>query len=234
MGAVVVSNSYGIDESSVTDDHAPATDPVPYRQESYDHPGVPIVAASGDQGYKLDALYPASLSTVIAVGGTTLKPDDGARGWTETAWATNYKGSAAGAACSAHIAKPSWQHDKACPNRTVADVSAVADPFTGLAVYDSIRIPNGPEPGWLKIGGTSAATPLIASMYALSGHTAGVRDASGLYAHRDRLHDVVGGSVSVPASGQECPQSSYLCTARKGYNAPTGLGSPDGLGVFAP
>ncbi|MFC4330770.1 S8 family serine peptidase [Streptomyces andamanensis] len=234
LGATTVSNSYGGPESDVTDNRSHGTGPDPVRAASYNHPGVPIVAAAGDAGFQLDALYPATLSTVTAVGGTTLKKSDTARGWSETAWATNYKGGAAGAGCSAHVAKPAWQHDRDCPNRTLTDISAVADPVTGLAVYDSIRDPNGPPAGWMKVGGTSASAPLVAAMYALAGHTEDVRDASRLYAHRDRLNDISGGSVSVPHSGQECPASSYLCTALRGYDGPTGLGTPDGLGAFAP
>ncbi|MFC8709835.1 S8 family serine peptidase [Streptomyces sp. NPDC057197] len=234
LGASAVSNSYGLGESYVTENDLAHPGPLPSRRASYDHPGVAVVASSGDSGYQLDASYPASLGTVISVGATTLERSDGPRGWTETAWTPNSRGSAGGAGCSAHIAKPSWQHDTACPNRTVTDVSAVGSPYTGLAVYDSVPDPNGPPPGWLKVGGTSASAPLIAAMYTLAGHTDAVRDASGLYAHRDRLNDVVGGGVSVPHSGQECPASSYLCTALRGYDGPTGLGTPKGPEAFAP
>ncbi|MFJ2960619.1 S8 family serine peptidase [Streptomyces sp. NPDC087270] len=231
LGADAVSNSYSATETDSWDNLAAAKDGTPVGASSYVHPGVPILAASGDSGYQLDAPYPADLTSVIAVGGTSLNRSDTARGWTETAWGPGQAQSGAGAACSAHVDKPAWQHDTACPGRTVADISAVADPYTGLAIYDSTPDPGDQLPGgWLHAGGTSAATPLVAAMYVMAGATATVDDASGLYAHPGRLNDVAGGrNVSIPGSGHECPTTSYLCTSLPGYDAPTGVGSPDGL-----
>lgn len=234
LGADVVSNSYSAAESYMTDNDVQAEGGLPPLRASYAHPGVPILAATGDYGFQLDAPYPADLTSVIAVGGTSLTRSDTARGWTETAWGPTQRPSGAGASCSAHIDKPTWQHDAACPGRTVADVSAVADPYTGLAVYDSTPDPaDGLPGGWLHAGGTSASTPLVAAMYVMAGPAAGIKDASGLYAHSSDLNDVVGGpSVSIPGSGQECPPTTSMCAALKGYDAPTGLGSPDGLAAL--
>ncbi|MBY8881826.1 S53 family peptidase [Actinacidiphila acidipaludis] len=231
LGAAAVSNSYSAAESAVTDNDLTAKGGLPASAASYAHPGVPILAASGDSGFQLDAPYPADLTSVIAVGGTSLSRSDAPRGWTETAWGPVQRPSGAGAACSAHVDKPSWQHDAACPGRTVADISADADPYTGLAVYDSTPDPaDGLPGGWLRAGGTSAATPLVSAMYVMAGPAAGVKGAAGLYTHRDHLDDVAGGaSVSIPGSGHECPASSTMCAALPGYDAPTGLGSPDGL-----
>jgi subtilase family serine protease len=234
LGANAVSNSYSAAESAVTVGGATTGSGLPSSAASYLHPGVPILAASGDSGFQLDAPYPADLTSVIAVGGTSLSRGDTARGWTETAWGPTQKPIGAGAACSAHVDKPAWQHDAACPGRTVADVSADADPFTGLAVYDSTPDPaDGLPGGWLRAGGTSAATPLVSAMYVMAGPAAGIKDASALYAHPDDLNDVVGGpSVSIPGSGHECPATSSMCAALKGYDAPTGLGSPNGLAAL--
>jgi subtilase family serine protease len=231
LGADAISNSYSAAETAVTDTDLVAKGDLPASAASYSHPGVPVLAATGDAGYQLDAPYPADLTSVIAVGGTSLSRSDSARGWTETAWGPTDRPIGAGAGCSAHIDKPAWQKDTSCPGRTVADVSAVADPYTGLAVYDSTPYPEGGfAGGWLRGGGTSAATPLVAAMYVMAGPAEGVKDASGLYEHHDHLNDVVGGpSVSVAGSGQECPATSYLCAALKGYDGPTGLGSPNGL-----
>ncbi|MGH8917900.1 MAG: S53 family peptidase, partial [Actinomycetes bacterium] len=118
LGANAVSNSYGGNESA-TD---PQTD-----AKYYTHPGVAVTASSGDSGYGVS--YPAASPHVTSVGGTTLNRASNARGWSETAW------SGAGSGCSSYEAKPSWQADKGCAKRTVADVSAVADPNTGVAVY---------------------------------------------------------------------------------------------------
>jgi subtilase family serine protease len=220
-GVVAISNSYGGAEDATTvaaDVH-------------FNHPGVAITASSGDSGYGVS--WPASSQYVTAVGGTTLKTAGNARGWTETAW------SGAGSGCSSNEPKPSWQHDTACTRRTVADVSAVADPATGVGVYDtynscgtsalcdlliSLGLVQGLD-GWAAVGGTSASSPIIASVYALAGNTASVTYGSYPYSHTSALFDVTSGSNG------SCG-GSYLCTAGPGYDGPTGLGTPNGTGGF--
>ena len=218
LGAVAVGNSWGGRESRV----------LLRFDRLLRHPGVAITVASGDDGY--GATWPASSPYVTAVGGTSLRPAADLRGWRETAW------SGAGSGCSAIEPKPAWQHDAGCARRTVADVAAVADPATGLGVYDTFNnclikllcnslIATGAAKGlngWAKIGGTSLSAPLVAAIYALAGDK---RSASYAYSHRGRLNDVTAG-----ANGS-C-HGSYLCTARAGYDGPTGLGSPRGLGAF--
>ena len=204
LGAAAVSNSYGAQESGAM---------VPFEPD-YDHPGTTIVAASGDSGFG-PAEFPAVFPTVIAVGGTSLQQASNARGWTEQAW------SGSGSGCSAYIAKPAQQHDADCSMRTVADVSAVADPGTGVAVYDST--PDQGMSGWLVVGGTSAATPLIAGVVGLAGN-GGITTAYP-YQHASALNDVTSGSSGT------C-NGDYLCTAGSGYDGPTGLGTPDGTGGF--
>jgi subtilase family serine protease len=203
-GAKFVSNSWGGAEEAgdVSSDSA-----------YFDHRGVAITVASGDSGYGLS--YPASSSHVTAVGGTTLSQATNARGWTETVW------SGAGSGCSGHLAKPEWQKDTGCAKRSVADVAAVADPATGVSVYDTYQ-----QGGWLVVGGTSASAPLIASVYALAGPPPADTYAASLpYAHPGALNDVVSGSNGA------CDQA-YLCTAGAGYDGPTGLGSPAGIAAF--
>ncbi|MGW5249497.1 S53 family peptidase, partial [Streptomyces sp. NPDC004129] len=113
-GVVSVSNSWGGSEDNT----------ITAADSHFNHSGVAITASSGDSGY--GASWPASSPYVTAVGGTSLSKASNSRGWTETAW------SGAGSGCSAYEAKPSWQHDSGCAKRTVADVSAVADPNTGV------------------------------------------------------------------------------------------------------
>ena len=110
-GASYVSNSWGGGEynGEQTNDAS-----------SFSHAGVSFFASTGDGGYGVE--YPSASFYVTAVGGTSLSTASNARGWTETAWAGS------GSGCSAYISKPSWQKDTGCSNRTVADVSAVADP----------------------------------------------------------------------------------------------------------
>jgi hypothetical protein len=204
LGAKYISNSYGGPEEAV----AKATD-----FTHFDHPGVAITAASGDGGFGV--LFPATSPHVTAVGGTSLIRTAGPRGWNETAW------SGAGSGCSAHAVKPAWQKDAGCPRRTVSDVSAVADPRTGVAVYDTYGFG-----GWQVVGGTSASAPIIAGAYALAGSPpAGGYAAAFPYAHPRQLNDVVQGSTGT------C-DPAYLCTAGPGYDGPTGLGTPHGVDAF--
>jgi subtilase family serine protease len=208
LGANVISNSYGSNEysSEVAD------------QNSYfNHPGVAITASAGDGGYGVE--FPAASSYVTAVGGTTLNLNANATYHSESVW------SGTGSGCSGYATKPSWQKDTGCSNRTVADVSADADPSTGAAVYDSVRYQG--QSGWYQVGGTSLSSPLIAAVYALAGNASSASATYGsyLYAHSSSLHDVTSGSNG------SCG-GSYLCTAGVGYDGPTGLGSPNGTGGF--
>ncbi|WP_405496387.1 putative Ig domain-containing protein [Streptomyces sp. NBC_00096] len=211
MGAKYVSNSYGGGEDS-TDPSSDAS--------YFNHPGVAITVSSGDSGYGVE--YPAASQYVTSVGGTSLSRAGGTtRGWSESVWGTSSGGNGAGSGCSGFTTKPSWQSDSGCAKRTVADVSAVADPATGLAVYDSYQ-----ASGWNVYGGTSASAPIIASVYALAGTpAAGSYPSSYPYAHASSLNDVTSG-----ANGS-CG-SSYLCTAKSGYDGPTGLGTPNGAAAF--
>jgi hypothetical protein len=210
LGARYVSNSYGGPESS--------SDPA-FDTAYYKHAGVAVTASGGDDGYGVS--YPAASRYVISVGGTSLRRGASARGWTETAWGSSGS-QGTGSGCSADDAKPSWQADAGCARRTDNDVAADADPDTGVAVYDTYD-----QGGWLEVGGTSASSPLIAAVFALAGTpAAGTYPASYIYQHAARLFDVTSG-----ADGS-CG-GSYLCTARPGYDGPTGLGTPDGTGAFS-
>ena len=104
--------------------------------------------------------WPATNPHVVSVGGTSLTKDDSQRAWHESAWA------GAGSGCSPYEPKPDYQQGVAteCGMRAITDVSAVADPATGLAVYDTLG-----QGGWLQVGGTSLSSPLVAAMYALAG-----------------------------------------------------------------
>jgi hypothetical protein len=212
MGAVVISNSYGSRETGFTQANASA----------YDQPRHVIVASSGDSGFG-PAQFPANLATVTAAGGTQLARASNARGWTEKTWNTGFFGGASGSGCSAYVTKPAWQHDPHCPGRTIADVSALA---WNIPIYDS-SIRGGP---WLTIGGTSASAPLIAGVYALAGNATTVPPGYE-YAHRHALFDITAGTNDLLGSGAACGYD-YLCEAKKDYDAPTGLGTPDGTGAF--
>ena len=181
-----------------------------------DHPGVAITASTGDGG--TGPMYPATSRYVTAVGGTTLTASGisgTARGWAETAW------SGSGSGCSAYIAKPAWQTvSTGCAGRAEADVSAVANPATGVAVYQTYG-----ASGWGVYGGTSAAAPIVAAVYALAG-TPGAGDypAAYPYARSGSLFDV--------AAGTNGGCGAPLCQAGPGWDGPTGLGTPAGVAAF--
>jgi hypothetical protein len=262
LGATEISNSWGGGE--------PVTD-----SAIFDHPGVVITAASGDFGYlNWDAPnpeargfvgYPASSPHVVAVGGThlSLTPEGGWAG--ETVWnngSTLEEGNGAGGGgCSVRFAAAPWQQELpnwpsvGCEsNRAVNDVSADADPYTGVAVYDSTPPESGSGAlGWLPLGGTSLTSPLIASSFALAGGAAGMEyPAKTLYEnlvkHPAALHDVTSGSngeCSKPFNPQglsgcttleeqtSC-SSNAICLAGPGYDGPSGVGTPNGIGAFKP
>ncbi|HSX24173.1 MAG TPA: carboxypeptidase regulatory-like domain-containing protein [Candidatus Saccharimonadales bacterium] len=206
LGANVVSNSWG--GSYVTT--------IPQIEPAFTHPGVAITASSGDDGYFPQ--YPSGFPSVTAVGGTTLAQtgNTGGRNATETAW--NYGGSG----CSYSEAKPAWQHDS-CASRTAVDVAAVADPATGVWVYDTRW-----NTGWSIYGGTSAAAPIIAAVYALNQNPTGTTLSlnSTPYGNSSALFDITSG-----CNASVCGQN--LTTAGPGYDGPTGMGVPNGIAAFS-
>jgi hypothetical protein len=249
---------------------------------AFDHPGTVITAAAGDYGYLnwteaeaattnketyyAGADFPASSPDVIAVGGTKLTMIDGIRR-SETVWNEDpdpeggNQGAGGGGCSEEPNSAPSWQ--KAVPDwssvgcgtkRAVADVSADADPYTGVAIYDSVPTIQEPSPGeivnepldWWPIGGTSVASPVIGSMFALAGGSHGVSyPARTLYSHlgSSTLHDITtggngdcdgkyascDGSLTSPL---DCGIGAWICTATTGYDGPTGVGTPSGLSAF--
>ena len=201
LGAHVISNSYGGGESGSQSYEA-----------AYNHAGVAVLASSGDSGYGVQ--FPAASPHVIAVGGTTLTQSATTRGWTETAWADG------GSGCSKLYAKPAWQTDPLCTMRMEADVSAVADPNTGVAVYAPI---SSSRSAWQVFGGTSVSSPLIGGIYGANGGA--VTYGSNPYANKTALFDVVSGSNGSCAG-------TYFCKAGAGYDGPTGLGTPNGASAF--
>ena len=202
LGASAISNSFGSTESSS----------IYTLYDSYfNHAGILIAASSGDAGYGVE--FPASSTHVLGVGGTSLVRSSSSRGWAETVW------SGAGSGCSAYAAKPSFQNDTGCSNRTVADVSAVADPNTGASVYDTFGYS-----GWIVVGGTSAAAPIIAATFAAADMT-GVGNGYP-YSNSSAFYDVASGTNGTCGT-------PYLCNGQTGYDGPTGLGTPNGTAIAA-
>src|SRR5579863_464152 len=202
LHAVAVSNSYGGSESSSE---------TTWDTKWFKHAGVAVTASAGDSGFGVS--YPSASQWVTSVGGTTM-PTTSPR--TETVW------SGTGSGCSKFEPKPSFQHHKGCKHRIANDVAAVADPNTGVAIYDTYD-----QGGWLEVGGTSVSSPIIASVFALANNiTAGTFPNSYPYAHTGNLNDITVGSNG------SCPTHPFLCHGEVGYDGPTGFGTPNGDGAF--
>jgi len=203
-GVVAISNSYGAAGNFANN-------------SAYNHPGIAVVASSGDGGFD-GGSYPAADSNVVGVGGTSVFADGSSRGFHETVW------NGAGSGCG-HNAKPSWQNaaNTTCATKAVSDISAAADPNNGgMSIYCGSVPGCG---GFIQVGGTSEASPLIGAVFALSGNTPGY-PAKLLYkAKKAKFRfDVTSGSngnCGIP-----------VCTARVGWDGPTGNGTPNGVKSF--
>lgn len=199
LGATEISNSFGGGEISASD-------------AAYNHPGIAITASAGDSG--TGASQPCSYASVVCVGGTSLYSDP-FYGWSESAW------SGTGSGCSARVAKPTWQTDNGCAMRSESDIAAVADPQTGVSVYDSYQ-----SAGWQVVGGTSASSPIIASVYALAGNAATINPPQKIWS------DAGFSTFDITSGSNGTCSISYICNAGPGYDGPTGWGTPNGTGAL--
>ena len=255
LGANEVSNSYGAFEAGPPD---------AFESAAYDHPGVVIAAATGDEGYdgweELPSpgvpMVPASMASVVSVGGTTLELDSEGHRERERVW------NGSGGGCSSVFSAPSWQRfapgfaATGCgTKRLSADVSSVADPATGFDIYDSYDCGTpckefkGSSATWSTIGGTSLSTPLIVAMYALAGGAQGISYPSlTLYSRLGgpSLFDVTQGANGFcDSEGQACGANEFFgeivdcegttaCNAAPGYDGPSGVGAPVSSEAFEP
>jgi subtilase family serine protease len=204
MGASIISNSYA--------GECPSTKMKNCLYAAYTLPGVIGLAAADDSGYwgPNVNVVPAGLPSIISVGGTSLVHASNSRGWSETVW------SGTGSGCTSFV-KPHWQTDTGCSGRTSNDAAAIGDPSTGvITVYNN---------AFYVYGGTSVATPILAGVYALAGNAGQITAAQSLYANPGDLNDVTSGS-----NGSCTP--AYICTGEVGYDGPTGMGTPNGIGAF--
>ncbi|MGO9961445.1 MAG: hypothetical protein ACLP50_36640 [Solirubrobacteraceae bacterium] len=193
----------------------------------WSYPGIAILASAGDSGWWGNgaAYYPASLPTVTSVGGTSLSPSSATasapRGFSESAWGYQWQGTwyGTGSGCDTSEQKPTWQTDSGCQGRSSTDISADADPSTGLRVYDTYQTGGGS--GWFAVGGTSLSSPLSAAYYALTqAQSANPAPPEWAYTNAAELND--------PSSGQNGACGNYICQAGPGYDGPTGNGSISG------
>lgn len=236
LGAQVISNSYGGAEYERSDSTFPASGHI-YVASAGDEGGNNCGVPSDCQslGYApAAAQQPASLPNFVAVGGTQLVQNKTGRRWGETVWNTLTDNGCSGncgatsSGCSKLVAKPSWQTDKGCAKRSESDVSADASVNTPVAIYSS------PIGGWYAFGGTSASGPIIAAAFALAGNATKLDAAQSIWQHGGSasLYDVTTGN-NILAGQDNCFSTvTYICHARKGYDGPTGWGTPHGVGAL--
>jgi subtilase family serine protease len=221
--AAVVSISYGY-TADVT--NTGGSDLAAFR-----HKGVPIAVSTGDSGFNggIHQAWPSDLPTVIAVGGITMPTKAGGR---PTAWADG--GSGCETDFRAATGQPAAVTAACGGHRAAADVSADADPNTGVAVYDTYAPSTGQPADWTIVGGTSASAPYIAGLFARAGQLSAVDGPNTLYAAPAAdFTDVTSGNNE---AGLDCAAypgiSKKLCNAGAGWDGPTGIGIPHGLGAF--
>ncbi|MFG3024021.1 S8 family serine peptidase [Streptomyces sp. NPDC048254] len=221
-GASAVSLSYGY-SADVQNTHG-------FRRSALDHKGVAITASTGDAGFNsgVHQLWPSALPSVISVGGVTLPAD------TEQPSAWWAAGSGCEQAFPAAVGQPSAATSACGGRRAASDIAADADPATGVAVYDTYA-PSSDDPyNWVVAGGTSASAPYVAGLFARAGHLSAVDGPRSLYrAPKSDFTDITSGNNEVYHQCASYPDiSSALCTAGPGWDGPTGLGVPHGLGAF--
>jgi subtilase family serine protease len=212
----------------------------------FHQPGVVISAAAGDDGgggrYGGGPIQPCTYTYVVCVGGTHLVRAQNKRGWSETVWNdwtfdacgnSDSPCGATGSACSKKIAKPSWQTDEGCKMRSAADTSATASLRAPVIVYNSEIGCSPPDCFWL-FGGTSASTQIISAVYALAGNAASQMGASYFWKHHGgHVNDVTLGNNLDANLGVTCASPvRYICTARIGFDGPTGWGTPEGVEAY--
>lgn len=192
--------------------------------------GVTVCVASGDNGSgdgvgdgRAHADFPASSPHVLACGGTRLDP-----GGNETVWNDGSTGGATGGGVSDTFDLPDWQSAAGVPHsanpdgrvgRGVPDVSGDADPQTGYRV-----LVDGQQ---ATIGGTSAVAPLWAALVALLNER---RDTPVGFLN-PVLYGSSGSALRDVTSGDNDLGDAPGYSAGPGWDACTGLGSPDGAAL---
>jgi subtilase family serine protease len=219
-GVAVVSMSWGLSESAIDPSFEKTNDKIFTTPAG--HTGVTFTAATGDDGGQFGPEWPASSPNVLSVGGTSLQLGSRGNYARETAWPSG------GGGQSSLEREPTYQRNvQKTGRRTTPDVSLVADPNTGLYVYDTVPLDR--QTGFFQVGGTSAGAPMWAGLIAIADQgraregkaTASRSPLDGaadtlraLYAlPRTDFHDVTAGANDAGA-------------ARPGYDLATGLGTP--------
>jgi len=177
---------------------------------------------------------PAVAPGVTAVGGTRLSVAEDGSWYNETVWEEPATTNGTGGGLSAYLAMPNWQQGPGVQNqfsngkRQIPDVSADADPDSGVAVYQSAKNPRGEVEGsWGLGGGTSLATPIWAGITALVNQylkSQGLKPAGFL---NPALYALAGTHQAYPPFHDITDGTNLAYPATPGYDLATGLGTPD-------
>lgn len=230
LGYSAVSISYGYPATSYSDS--------PKIEALMRQPGMAIVTSSGDSGLNYEPYFntwPQGIPTVTVAGGTSVYPDSSTkRGYLEQAW------NGAGSGCQPDeppaVGQPA-SISSLCnkgSGRTYSDMSAIADPYTGVAVFDSFAYFGAAKPlRWIVVGGTSASSPFIGGLYARAPRNSNVIGPNTIYA--DPASDFNDITIGTNFGLNQCGQFKFgnaVCDAGPGWDGPTGVGTPKGLAPF--
>jgi kumamolisin len=252
----VVSVSYGVCESTVSAYSASRT-LVERTLAAEAALGITVVVAAGDTGSsacargvppnqltssekKPQASWPATSGWVLAVGGTNLTLTESntiasTGPWNDTAYPAPYDAKAGGGGGqSTFVDRPWWQPAQSFNSsgkRLVPDVAAFADQSPGYPIICSSGVQGCPKTaqGITFVGGTSAATPLVAGMIALWSQQAKKQGLPRLGFVPPLLYRIAKDNPSAFVDitvGSNSLFGGSCCPARPGYDTATGLGSP--------
>jgi subtilase family serine protease len=154
-------------------------------------PGLAVYGSTGDGGFNgPDQPWPSELTTVIAAGGTSLYASSASpTGYAETGWSGGpglFGNVGGGSGCApsppAANGQPAAIAADCGGHRAAADISSDADPFTGVAIYDTYTAGGVlPPEDWTVVGGTSAASPFLAGLNARAGVQANLNGPNYIY-----------------------------------------------------
>jgi subtilase family serine protease len=232
MGPGVVSMSFGAKEGTY----------MSTVESVFQAPKMTYVAATGDSGAA--ANWPAASSNVLAVSGTTLSLSGST--WSEQLWA-----SSGGGVLSAYTAQPAYQAQITIPGvtsvastkkRSIADVAMGADPLKGQ--YTAVTVP-GKTVAWYSVGGTSLATPEWSGILAVANAKRAAVNKAPLGLTQNALYSIGKSPATYSTAfkdvvtGTNKPTTlvpttcAVTCVAGKGYDNPSGLGTPNVTNLLA-
>ena len=187
-------------------------------------PGVTFLASTGDNG--ANSAYPAYSPNVVAVGGTTLQSLDSSGDYPGTGTNGEIGWSGSGGGSSQYEPEPSYQQSVQNTGfRTVPDISADADPSTGVAVYDPYNF--GTATPWGDVGGTSLSSPLLAGMVAIVDQGR-VQNGGETLSSSALLTALYRLEITKPSDFHDVLYGNNGFAAGPGYDMVTGIGSPNG------